>query len=502
MRPRQQGRPRRPRRRPITAALPLLAVALGVGLAAAAEPAPAGADSAAIDAAGAWRAVDAAREAAGQDRHQKAAHRFLEALNRDARLVPTVADELAYQKLWREDAEKAIFYFRRYLARHPDRENRDVRRGLALALSWSGRQDQAVALYRELLAKDADDHAARLGLGRALIWDNRLAAGAAVLRDLAADPRATGAARRGADDFLLTVLDGYDPHLDLRWRASWDSDDLDIQRAQARGRTNLGSVLLEAGVRRSWYAQPGQPDATGDRLRLGAVVPLARNWTLHAYGWLDRFTSDGPVTFTAADLDWTRPGGDAWLTWIATARLRLDLGAASQKLETYQALAEEIHHDLANLSAEWRLARRWTLSASGQLADFSDGNARRRATAGLHWRREGRWGWRVGPVASFMDYDDPYPGGYWAPDWVRNARLQVVLQRRWPRLLARLDGSLGREKEPGAEAITVGGISGHLGWRLGERWLLQLDVGYTRSRFTTASGYSRTAAGVGLRGLF
>ena len=71
--------------------------------------------------------------------------------------------------MWREDAEKSIFYFRRYLARHPGQENRDVRKGLALAYSWSGRQKEAIALYRELVAEDPSDGGARIGLARSLI---------------------------------------------------------------------------------------------------------------------------------------------------------------------------------------------------------------------------------------------------------------------------------------------------------------------------------------------
>jgi len=446
--------------------------------------------------------VAAAREAAGGDRHEEAAGAFLDALASDGRLVAVVADELAYQKLWREDAEKAVFYFRRYLARHPDQPSRDARKGLALALSWSGRQGDAVALYRELLAEDPADAAVRLGLGRALIWDNRLHAGHEVLRALEVDPDADPGARRGAGQFLLTVLDGYDPHLDLRWNASWDSDDLDIHRLGVRGRTNLASALLEAAVRQSWYRQPGQPDAAAQRLGLGAVVPLHHRWTLHAYGWLDRVGSDGPVTFTGADLDWTRPGGDAWLTWVATSRLRLDLGAASQPVETYQALSDELHHELVNLSAEWRLARAWTLAGGGQVASYSDGNGRTRGTLLLQWRREGTWELRAGPSFWYMDYEDAYPGGYWAPAWVRNGSLRVLVARRWDRLVARLDGSLGLERELGGDAVTVGGVHGQLGWRLAGGWLLQADLGYSRSRFATASGYSRTFAGLAVRALF
>ena len=165
--------------------------------------------------------VTEAREAAAADRHEEAARTYLDALAHDARLVPTVADELAYQKLWREDAEKAIFYFRRYLARHPGQGNREARSGLALAYSWSGRQSEAIALYRELVAEDPTDAGPRLGLGRSLIWDNRLHEGARTLYALEADELADRGGRRGATHFLLRTLDEYDPTLDGRWTGIW-----------------------------------------------------------------------------------------------------------------------------------------------------------------------------------------------------------------------------------------------------------------------------------------
>ena len=453
-----------------------------------------------IDTDRAWNRVAAAREAAGRDHHGQAARTYLDALAHDARLVPTVAAELAYQKLWREDAQKAIFYFRRYLARHPEDSSRDVRKGLALAYSWSGRQGEAVDLYARLAADDPTDAGAQLGLGRSLIWDNRLHDGGRILRDLETAGPGEGAGRE-ASRLMLKVLDEYDPHLDMRWNATWDSDDLTIHRAAVRGRTNVGNVLVEAGAGTAWYSQPGRPDVSAPQVRLGVIAPLARNWTLHAYGWLDHFTSDAPLT-GAEDVDWTSPGADAWLTWLATSRLRLDLGAGSLPVETYTAIARELHQEPVSLSAEWRPGGAWTLAASARRADFSDGNVRRQGSAQLFWRGEGKWETKAGPSFSYMDHDLAYPGGYWSPAWVRNAGLQLAVGRRWQRLTARLAGSVGLEKELGADAVTVGGVSGHVGWRVSSGWLLAFDAGHSRSRFSAASGYNRTSAGLSVRALF
>lgn len=454
-----------------------------------------------IDTAAAWVRVSEAREAAGDDRHEDAAQTYLEALANDARLVPTVAAELAYQKLWREDADKAIFYFRRYLARHPDQSNHEVRQGLALAYSWSGRQREAIALYRDLVAEDPTDDGSRLGLGRSLVWDNRLRAGTQVLLELEND-RAGDTAGRQAGDFLLTVLDGYDPNLDVRWDSIRDSDDLTINRLTARGRSNLGNVLVEALVGGAWYDQPNRPAARAPRVGLGAVAPLARNWQIHAYGWVDRFTSDGPPASGTADLDWTFLGADAWLTWLATNRLRLDLGAGRSALETYDAFAKELRLDQMSLSADWRPWRHWTVAGVLKQADLSDDNRRRQASLRAFWRREGRLEWRLGPALSYMDHTDPYPGGYWAPDWVRSGRIEANAIRRWARTTLRIDGSLGLEKELGADVITVGSVSVRLAHRIAARWLVAVEAGHSRSKFTSDSGYNRTLAGINVRALF
>jgi tetratricopeptide (TPR) repeat protein len=447
--------------------------------------------------------VAEARGAAGQDKHHEAVAIYLEALANDATLVPTVAQEIAYQKLWREDAERSIFYFKRYLARHPGAENRDVRKGLALAYSWSGRQPEAIALYRELVREKPSDGGARVGLGRSLIWNNQLHEGFQVVRGVEDEfPAETGPGRESSD-FLLTVLDGYTPHLDLRAEASWDSDDLDIYRLTAAGTfTVFGNKLLQVIPVHETFRQPGQADITNLKPGAGFITPLARNWALHAYGWYDRFRTSEPLFAGPDKLDWDRFGGDFWFTWIAQSRLRLDFGGTSKPVETFAALNDHIGFQQANLSADWRFARHWKLGASGQAADYSDGNEKLRGGLRVDWRREGRWEFIVGPVLTYMDFAVPYPGQYWAPDWVRNGSVEATVQTRTRRMTFRFNGSIGSEKELGSDAKTVGGASARVGWRFSPGWLAALEGGYSKSSFASASGYSRTFANLSVRAFF
>ena len=131
---------------------------------------------------------------------------------------------------------------------------------------------KAIALYRELAAEDPGDGAVRMGLGRSLIWDNRLHDGYTVLRRIEVEFPADSAAGRESSDFLLTVLDGYTPHLEARIDASWDSDDLDITRLGAVGSfTVLKNKLFQVLPSLAFYRQPGNADIDAPRLGVGFV---------------------------------------------------------------------------------------------------------------------------------------------------------------------------------------------------------------------------------------
>ncbi|MBM4131496.1 hypothetical protein FJ250_10815, partial [bacterium] len=383
---------------------------------------------------------------------------------------PAALRERAFATLWREDAAAAIKLFRAYLETPGAEADHEAQRGLALACSWDGRQEEAIAAYRRRLESDPSDGEARVGLGRSLLWANRLRQGRAVLREAEAGEAVTA---RAAGDLMLTALDEYTPPLVVTLGATWDSDDLDMARLAATGTfTVAGGRLLQIMPARTWYRQPGQPDATGLRLGAGLVTGLGHRWALHAYGWLDRLRSQGELPATAAKLDWDTAGGDAWLTWLPAARWRLDLGAGSQAVETYAALAARLERRQASLSVEHRLTGAWSASLGGIAGDYTDGNRSDRLTARLGWRREGRVLWQAGPVLNHLDFRAPYPGGYWAPDRMRSAALEASARGKGRVVAWRLTGSLGREKEDGADAITVGGVSARVGWRFSPDWLL------------------------------
>ncbi len=408
--------------------------------------------------------------------------------------------ERAFATLWREDAGAAIDLFLEYLQAPGADADAEARRGLALAYAWDGRQNDAIAAYRRLLDADPGDGESRVGLGRSLLWQGRLGEGRAVLREAEGGDDATA---RAAGDVMLVALDEYTPPFNATLGATWDSDDLDIARLSVTGTFSVdGGRLLQAMPARTWYRQPGQPDATGLRLGAGLATGLGRRWALHAYGWLDRLRSDDDLPATGERLDWDVAGGDAWLTWLPAARWRLDLGAGSQAVETYAAFAQRLERRQASLSLERRLDGTWSAGLSGIAGDYTDGNRSDRVTARLAWRRDGAVLWQAGPVLTYLDFRTPYPGGYWAPARMRSAALEASVRGRGRAVAWRLSGSLGREQEAGADAITVGGVSARVGWRLAPDWLLGLEAGHAASSLSSASGYRRTSASVDLRAFF
>lgn len=448
--------------------------------------------------------VARAREHAAAERHAAAVRDFRAAVALDAELLPSLARELGFASLWADDATAAVGYLRRHLALHSNQDDREARQALALALSWSGHQDEAIAAYRQLLGENSADGEVRLGLGRSLVWNNQLREGHREIR--AVEKRAGDRSPVGKDGarFLLDVLDGYETPWEARFDLSHDSDRLQIVRLGAKATVEVPpSLLVQAMPSRAWYDQDSAAGITAWRAGVGLIAPLAPNWNLHAYGWIDRFRGDGPPPGAAeqAPLRWTQPGGDFWLTWHAAPKMRWDFGGSVLPVETLLALHGKTHSTQGSVSLDWRLTPVWALSAATARGVYSDDNRRWLSSARLAWHREGRFDLSLGPVLTYLDFSQPGIG-YWSPPWMRNASLDASITRRGALWLARVNGRYGLEKELQSAAIGVGGVSGHMARRVGAGVLVALDVGHSRSRLTSSSGYNRTFVGLSVRGFF
>ncbi len=409
----------------------------------------------------------------------------------------------AFESLWHEHADQAVDLFQSYLAANPGQRDPATLHGLALALSWNSQQDEALKIYSELITANATDGEALIGKARAQIWANRLAEGWRSLRTIENQTDFTPQARQAAGEFALKVLNEYTPRAEVSWHATWDSDNLNVQRISTLYATTMGhGVLVQTGPQTSFYTQTAQPGVTALRWQVLVTTGLAPRLTIHGLGWFDHFGSKKPLFSGVDKLNWSRPGGDAWLTWQASSRLRFDGGAASQAIDTYLGFAQKIGYTQESLSGDWILIPRLTLSAAGLHARYSDSNRKLlgRLTAG--WHGEGTVEIDLRASFTHMDFTRPYPGGYWSPDWVRNGSLQAKAKVQGKRITLTCETSLGREKEANSRTITVGGGSLRLGYRITSDWFVAVSGGHSRSSFSTASGYRRTFLGLTIKGNF
>ena len=77
-----------------------------------------------------------------------------------------------------------------------------------------------------------------------------------------------------------------------------------------------------------------------------------------------------------------------------------------------------------------------------------------------------------------------------------------MMKTRGTRTTYQVNGSLGLEKETGSDAVTVGGLSGRVGWRLRDSALLAAEIGFSKSSLTADSGYNRIFASLSFKAAF
>ncbi|NJN53023.1 MAG: tetratricopeptide repeat protein [Gammaproteobacteria bacterium] len=90
--------------------------------------------------------------------------------------------ELADQLTWTGRLDQAIALYRETADTNDELAQRRALIGLARALSWAGDHTAAIATYDQLLARFPDDREARLGRATVLSWSNRQAAALAEYR--------------------------------------------------------------------------------------------------------------------------------------------------------------------------------------------------------------------------------------------------------------------------------------------------------------------------------
>jgi hypothetical protein len=113
--------------------------------------------------------LDSARTAAAADRHADAIRWYHRAIAREPSLAGELNLELGHQYTWAEKPDSAAVFYRAHLAAHPGDLEGEI--GLGRALAWSGRHDEAIAVYEAALPR-AGDRAdeIRVAIARARSW--------------------------------------------------------------------------------------------------------------------------------------------------------------------------------------------------------------------------------------------------------------------------------------------------------------------------------------------
>jgi tetratricopeptide (TPR) repeat protein len=382
--------------------------------------------------------VDSARAAAGEDRHRDAILWYQRAIALHPPLQADLGKEIGHQYTWADFPDSAITWYRYHLAAHPDDVEAEI--GLARALAWSGRYDEAITTYEAALPhageyqteirlgiarvtawKDAHEDAralydvilaaapgnldARLGRAQVTNWSGRHREAAAAYAGILADHPGNADAREGLaaaqywmgrtdlaratlgegertpalDAFAHDVERSLAPAGSYTFEHNTDSDDIERGIHTLRAGISTGDltrVLGEYGHAR--FEQPGRPDVS--RNSLAAV-------------WQQRF-SEAAALSAAVGYQWNAFDRaqlgpevywkdefnlltvDAYLTYTPRDWMRWDFGLFHGSLANPDAIFRGIALTELSAGLDWRLRSNLLSASSLDFTFYNDDNRR------------------------------------------------------------------------------------------------------------------------------
>lgn len=469
--------------------------------------------------------IAAARAAARADRNREAADLFARALaqapERRRELLQEYADQLNYSGrsraaiplyrealqaphsgeerlrllkglglayLWTDQPSLARPVFETLVREQPD--DGDASRNLGRALSWSGRQREAVAhLQRHLAAHPGDDEA-RVIMAQAQAWLGRPDSAATTLAQLRA-PRAD--AQKLAADLDRARA----PHTIADVQRSTQSDHLDI-RAERLGQTaSFAQGRGTAGVRIDHIAYDQQDG--GDSARVDRPMLLGRYRFSDAAELNAEIGQERIRPLTGPDHSPTVYA--SWLTLWPNDLWRVDLSTNRNTFDNLKSLRLGITARQVGWSTDFTPTERQRYTVRLEHADYSDGNTRRNAQFEAEYR------WRTHPDAWFgvrhtrIAFARQLDNGYFNP-------LDFESTQATARIAWRPDGDDGRWDVAATAAIgrehanPDGSKPAHdaslrVGWRVDPRTRVEARA-QRFSSLTTSSGFARTTFGLSL----
>lgn len=502
--------------------------------------------------------VALARDAARREAHDEAIQRFEEALAASPEVRPAWLGELADQTLWAGRPEKAIPLYREVLLRDTlgAEQIRETRLHLALALSWSGRLDDALVEYDALLLENRRDRQALLERGRILSWRGRNGEAQACFEDLihlnpydyeahrelgrilswrgryrqaqshlrgvlAARPDDAEAVRllartqwwMGRPDRAMATLHehlvthrGDDRARDLlqefeaaiRWstllrqRQSRQSDDLDIGISEFVQDFVFNEGLTTLGPR--YQFQRYDPE-NGESIHVQRPGIFGRQRFSDAVEWTALAFVDR-IDVQDSDVAHTRFTYSTWLTLWPNDFVRFDVGSDRSTLDNVPSLVRNIVATSFNLSMDLLPDETLRFVGRANWSDYTDGNGRLWGQIEAQRRWLGvpfLWG---GVRSTAFHFRRLLDHGYFNPrDYVAVDATLRWFDSRTTKFRYRVDGSAGYEhSSPGGEKfIWSAGLQ--LDWSVSRHFGLGLQTNHFSSATASSSGFARTSAG-------
>ena len=405
----------------------------------------------------------------------------VDAENMDAMRVRAAA--LADLERW-DEAEGA---FASVLSQ--DSTDVDARIGAAQVANWRGDHRRAADMFQALIAQGVNNTVVWNGLAYARYWSGR--------SDLAVDPMKHSLALdpqdRTAGELSSHLRWEQGPWVSADYTGSDDSDEMHVGAARLEVHQPLSrqDVVTAFWKRQETNGPPRDFDLAG----IGAGY--ARVWST---SWSSDMTAE--YQYEGA-LDDAHLLGEANATYRPSDVMRLDFGAAREQVMAGAALDLDILDWIGTVGADWRPMERWLFSAALRRHWFSDNNTAWRSTA------VAQYGWIRGPrFESALNARFEHltaaenPGhGYYAPDSYFEFTPGILATYTWPsRWSVGGEVRAGFQNENGASAEFLGGISLRAEAPLSRGIMVGLEGEVTDSNLATASGYSRNAWGVFVRG--
>jgi len=495
-----------------------LLTTIGLCLLFAAAPSMTSADEAAADA---WIAT--AREAAQANEHTKSIGAFEHAMREAPSKRPEILREYADQLTYGNRGKWAVPLYREVLDTPgiPADEQVRARRGLALALSWSGQNLPALREYQALVAANPADLDALRSVGRLQSWRGQHRRAVEQLEGfLAKYPgdsegvtllaqaldwmgRPDRAEKVLSDHLALTpgdqnarhLLDEIErsqrPETLFNYRESHQSDELRITGWELGQDFQFNDGLTTVGPRFHTYLyDPGdRPDDSSEifvyRPGLHARHRFNDAIEWNGTGWVDVIDEkhekdSAPFTY------------DTWLTLWPNDFFRIDVGSNRTTFDNETSLRRNIRALYASGSVDMMPNEMTRITGRFRWGDYTDGNEQ------TWWQAEveRRAPWRR-PRTHFalrytgMDFTKLLNNGYFNPNVYHSGEVRArAYDELLPGLWYHVEFSAGAEDSSGQKTQFIWSTAGGFSYWINDWLEVALRYGYFSSKTASGGGSS------------